>query len=301
MGTAALGCPAARSYRAAGFDATVEERLFSALNVPVIVRFSTDTSRRRVAPLLYHVFAFNMDKPQILDEITTLQSYFPLRAILALFAITALCTSQMNYPRNYKGTPYQDSRYQGGVQEIPGRVECAYYDRGGEGIAYHDSDAKNNGSGSLNPADGTYLNQFRMDEAVDISYTKFHDQIDNNPYDLVQPPENQLYVGWTEPGEWFNLTVQVARAGVYQADLLYTSNRGGTISMDVNDKDATGPLAIASTFNASDPIAWRQWHHWNVMSGFVRVRFPAGKSVLTVHILTEGNMNLAYFDFKPSR
>jgi len=115
------------------------------------------------------------------------------------------------------------------------------------------------------------------------------------------PPENQLYVGWTEPGEWFNLTVQVARPGVYTADLLYTSNRGGTISLDVNGKDTTGRVAIVSTFNASDPVAWRQWHHWNVAPGLIRVRLPAGKSVLTAHILTEGNMNLAYFDFKPSR
>jgi hypothetical protein len=242
-----------------------------------------------------------MHKPHILEEIKTLRSYLRPPAILAIFTITALCASQTAYLNNYKGTPYQDSRYQGDAQKIPGRLECAYYDRGGEGVAYHDSDAKNNGSGSLNPADGTYLNQFRMDEGVDISYTKFHDQIDNNPYDLVQPPENQLYVGWTEPGEWFNITVQVAHAGVYQADLLYTSNRGGTISMDVNGKDATGPLIIASTFNASDPIAWRQWHHWNVISSFVRVRLPAGKSILTVHILTQGNMNLAYFDFKLSR
>jgi hypothetical protein len=180
-------------------------------------------------------------------------------------------------------------------------VECAYYDRGGEGVAYHDTDAKNNGSGGLNPADGTYLNQFRMEEGVDISYTKFHDQIDNNPYDLVQPPENQLYVGWTEPGEWFNTTVEVTHAGVYSADVLYTSNRGGTISMDVNGQDATGPLTITSTFNASDPIAWRQWHHWNIMPALVKVQLPAGKSVLTVHILKEGNMNLAYFDFRASQ
>ena len=95
-----------------------------------------------------------------------------------------------------------------------------------------------------------------MDEGVDISYTKFHDQIDNSPYDLVVPPENQLYVGWTEPGEWFNITVQVAHSGAYSADLLYTSNRGGTISIDVNGKDATGPLTIPTTFNAADPIAW---------------------------------------------
>lgn len=71
--------------------------------------------------------------------------------------------------KNYKGSPYQDGRHQSGAQKIPGRVECAYDDRGGEGVAYHDVDAKNDGSGGLNPADGTYLNQFRMDEGVELS------------------------------------------------------------------------------------------------------------------------------------
>jgi hypothetical protein len=222
-------------------------------------------------------------------------------ALFALVTASAICAAQTDYLKSYKGTPYEDSRYHGGAQKIPGKVQCAYYDRGGEGIAYHDSDSKNSGSGALNPADGTYLNQFRMDESVDISYTKFKQQIDDSPYDLVQPPESQLYVGWTEPGEWFNITVQVAQAGVYSADFLYTSNRGGTISLDVNGKSATPPLTITSTFIASDPIPWRQWHHWNIMSNLVRLRLPAGKSVLTVHILTEGNMNLAYFDFNPSR
>jgi len=224
-------------------------------------------------------------------------------SLVALFAITAITASGTSYQDSYKGTPYKDSRYNSGAQKIPGRVQCAYYDSGGEGVAYHDTDAKNNGSGGLNPADGTYLNQFRMDEGVDTSYTKFHSKepIDNNPYDLVQPPENQLYVGWTEPGEWFNLTVDVASAGVYNGDLLYTSNRGGSIALDVNGKDATGPLTIPTTFNAADPIAWRQWHHWNLLPGIAKLKLPAGKSVLTVHILTGGNMNLAYFDFKEAR
>jgi hypothetical protein len=217
---------------------------------------------------------------------------------LFLFIVTATSVSGASSKDQYKGTPYSDSRYQGGPQKIPGRVECAYYDHGGEGVAYHDSDVKNSGSGILNPADGSYLNEFRMGEGVDISYTKFHDQIDNSPYDIVQPPEGQLYVGWTEPGEWFKITVDVAQAGVYRADLLYTSNRGGTISIDVNGKDTTGALALQSTFNSSDPIAWRQWHHWNVARGIVNLRLPVGKTVLTLHILGEGNMNLAYFDFK---
>jgi hypothetical protein len=200
---------------------------------------------------------------------------------------------------SYQGKAYQDARHAGGPQKIPGRVQCAYYDLGGEGVAYHDSDAVNNGSGKLNPADGTYLNEFRMHEGVDTSYTKFHDAIDNNSYDLVQPPENQLYVGWTEPGEWFNLTVEVERAGAYSIHLLYTSNRGGIISLDRNGKPLIPAINIISTRNDKDPVAWRQWHHWDVMTNIAEVNLPKGVSVLTLHIVTEGNMNLAYLDFKP--
>jgi hypothetical protein len=218
--------------------------------------------------------------------------------VAALALATAFSAPPADFLRSYKGVPYQDSRYHGGAQAIPGRVQCAYYDRGGEGIAYHDSMEKNEGSGGLNPADGSYLNEFRMHEAVDISYTKFHDAIDNSPYNIVVPEENQLYVGWTQPGEWFNITVNAAHAGSYSADLFYTSNRGGTISIDVDGEPGTGPLVIRSTFDAADPIAWRQWHHWNVMKGLVRLKLAEGESVLTVHILTEGNMNLAYFQFK---
>ena len=219
-----------------------------------------------------------------------------LSTVLALTA--ALNAPAANFLASYKGTPYHDGRYHDSVQAIPGRVQCAYYDLGGEGVAYHDTTAKNEGSGGLNPADGSYLNEFRMNEAVDTSYTKFHDAIDNNPYNKVMPEENQLYVGWTQPGEWFNITVDVAHAGSYSADLLYTSNRGGTISIDVNGVDATGPIAIQSTNDAADPIAWRQWHHWNAMKDLARAKLVAGKNVVTVHILTEGNMNLAYFQFK---
>ena len=250
-----------------------------------------------------------MGGQQVTKDRTVTGFAFWHHRLLAVFTfsifIASTAHSQNNIPPGYKGTPFQDSKYQGGAQKIPGPVNCAFYDRGGEGVAYHDSDAKNNGSGGLNPANGTYLNEFRMDEGVDTSYTKFHPpfdpQIDDNPYDLVQPPAELLYVGWTVPGEWFNLTVEVAHAGSYAADLLYTSNRGGSISVDVNGKDATGPLNIQSTFNKAEPLAWRQWHHWNIMPALVKLNLPAGRSVLTIHILTEGQMNLAQLQFKESK
>jgi len=225
-------------------------------------------------------------------------SCFLVGSILATAAFSQSFLSQ------YKGLPYNDSRYHDGPQKVPGRVICAYYDLGGEGIAYHDTDPQNHGSGELNPPDGTYLNEFRIHEGVDISYTKFGrklNPIDDNPFDKIVPPADLPYVGWTEPGEWFDITVDVRHAGTYTADFLYTSNRGGTISVDVNGKDATGPLQIVTTYDAADPLAWRQWHHWNMAPQLFKVRLNKGRNVLTVHILTNGNMNLAYFDFKPSQ
>ena len=227
------------------------------------------------------------------------------RVSLVCFIATSLLPTtafSQSFLSQYKGLPYHDNHYQGGPQKISGRVFCAYYDLGGEGVAYHDADPQNHGSGELNPADGTYLNEFRIREGVDTSYTKFdrkRDQFDDNPFDKVVPPRDLLYVGWTEPGEWFNITVDVAQAGIYAADFLYTSNRGGTISVDVNGKDATGLLQITTTYDPADPLAWRQWHHWNLALQLFKVHLNKGKNVLTVHILTNGNMNLAYFDIKP--
>jgi hypothetical protein len=227
-------------------------------------------------------------------------------AVLLAIPGTALAqTDGSTFLQHYTGKPFQDGPYTTVPQRIPGRVDCAAYDVGGEGVAYHDSDAVNHGSGELNPADGTYLNEFRMHEGVDISYTKFptaagKDAIDNSPYNLVEPAKDQLYVGWTVPGEWFNITVDVAKAGKFSGDLFYTSNRGGSISLDVNGRDATGGITIPTTYNAAEPIAWRQWHHWNILRNAVTLDLPAGRSVLTVHILTNGNMNLMYFDFRPS-
>ncbi len=213
------------------------------------------------------------------------------------FAAAVGIASASDAPAPYPGLPFRDSAHKGDPQAIPGRVQCALFDLGGEGVAYHTSDTKNHGSGELNPANGTYLNEFRMKEAMGTSYTKFHDAIDNSPFNLVQPTENQLYVGWTSAGEWFKMTVNVERAGPYAVSLFYTSNRGGDVSLDLNGRPLTGSISLVSTQSPAETIPWRQWHHWNLMKEMAVVRLPAGKNVLTFHVLTQGNMNLAYLDF----
>ena len=205
------------------------------------------------------------------------------------------CTSN-----GYTGKPYEDTEYKGGAQVIPGKVYCAYYDLGGEGIAYHDTSKANHGSGELNPVDGSYLHSFRIGEGVDISYTKSANDSDNSPYNLVEPPMNLLYVGWTEPGEWVKYTVKVEKAGTYTVGLLYTSNQGGKISVSVNNEDVTGPIDIQSTFHNDDPVDWRQWHHWNIAENIAKITLEKGTQVLTLHTIETGQMNYAWLNFELS-
>jgi len=207
------------------------------------------------------------------------------------WALSSLCSIPL-YAQTYSGAAWQ-----GKPQNLPGRLQCEWYDLGGPGVAYKDADDANNGSGKLNPDDGSYYNTFRMQEGVDISYTKERD-IDNNPYNVVAPSMNQFYVGWTEPGEWLKYTVLIEKAGTYSVSLMYTANRDGIISLDLDGEDVSGELLVRSTYSFTEPVPWRQWHHWNKAINLASVSLPQGKHVLTLHTVANGNMNYDYLEFR---
>lgn len=184
------------------------------------------------------------------------------------------------------------------IQVIPGKIQCELYDQGGEGVAYHDTDSTNNGSGKLNPANGTFLNEFRMTEGVDISYTK-ENSVDNNPFNLVEPLMGQLYVGWTAPGEWINYTVKVDETAGYEIDLMYTASGDGSISLVLDGKQITTEMLIPSTRNENDTLAWRQWHHWNRINSIATVNLKKGVHILKLNTVSNGNMNYDFLEFRP--
>ena len=194
-------------------------------------------------------------------------------------------------PPDYQGKPFEDAFHKTGIPSIPGIVQCALYDLGGEGVGYHDADGINHGSGELNQEKGhqrahacAYIWNFRRDEGVDISYVK--DWADLNHTNMVSPQINQFYIGWTMNAEWCNYTVNVTSAGTYRIKALY-SYQANSVTFDLNGK----PAATCKL-----PVATTSYHFWNFADIGV-ITFPeTGRQLLTFHY-GFGN-NFAYFEFE---
>lgn len=94
------------------------------------------------------------------------------------------------YPTRLRLTPTTgggQSSFPGTPIPIPGILEVEDYDNGGEGIAYHDNDAANQGGG------------YRLEEGVDIG----------------GGPGGGFVLGYVGNGEWLEFTVNVTEAGTY--------------------------------------------------------------------------------------
>jgi len=211
--------------------------------------------------------------------------------VLITCCISHFSHVQAAMPPDYGGKPFQDATHTNGVQVIPGRIECACYDQGGEGVAYHDTDAVNHGSGELNlkpdhhrPHASPYFWSFRANEGVDISYTK--DFADFNHTNFFAPTTNQLYIGWTADGEWCNYTVDVKKTGMYRIVALY-GNAANPVKFSINHKLAS---------ECKMPVATGSMHVWN-KAPIGTIEFTeAGSQLLTFHY-NKGN-NFAYFEFE---
>ena len=162
---------------------------------------------------------------------------------------------EFNYSHVYLSTP--ETPYNG-PHAIPGTVQNEDYDTGGEGVAYHDGDATNNGG------------QYRSD-GVDI------ESCSEGGYD----------VGWTGAGEWLKYTVNVATAGVYTASFRVASGAsGGSFHLqDGGGNNLTGSVAVPGTGG---------WQNWATVTA--NLTLPAGVQTLELYEDTGGyNLNSMAF------
>lgn len=207
-----------------------------------------------------------------------------LTSTLRLIPLAAVLAGAMAaQPAGYSGKAYENK-----PQTIPGRVQAELYDSGGEGVAYHDADAVNNGSGKLNQG-STIVDRFRQDEGVDLSYTKTN--IDKT-LDGTQEKTGDLYLGWTAPGEWLNYTLDVQASGKYRIQAHLSSRTAvAQIALAFDGVEQASPIQLPTTGH---------WHTWRNVENLAEVNLEKGIHVMKLSVLKEGNFNLDYLDFVPA-
>src|SRR6202042_2598334 len=107
----------------------------------------------------------------------------------------------------YSLTPPGEAAYGGSAVEVPGTVQAANYDTGGQGVAYNVASV--NGTADSYRSDG-----------VDLETT-------SDTTDTTGTGAN-LDLGWTGGGQWTRYTVNAAGAGTYTVSLRVASPSGAT-------------------------------------------------------------------------
>jgi len=180
--------------------------------------------------------------------------------VLALFTLSLAGAHSAAYAAG-------GSAFGGTAAAVPGTVQAANYDTGGQGVAY--SVASSNGSANSYRADG-----------VDLETTA--DTVDTTAagggYD----------VGWTTAGQWFDYTVNVAAAGTYSVAFRVSSPYGITDALHIANSSGTnlsGAVAVPNTGG---------YETWTTVTASVTL--PAGQQTLTVDQDSNG-WNFHYLAF----
>lgn len=114
--------------------------------------------------------------------------------------------------------------YGGTPAAIPGYIVASYYDKGGQGVGYNDTNPANNMGDWHNRGEG-------VDE--ECCYTGVPDEPD---------------IGWVFKGEWCNYTVNVDESGEYKVKVKVSSdNSTGRFHIEFDGEDKTGEVAVPNT------------------------------------------------------
>lgn len=103
-------------------------------------------------------------------------------------------------------------------------LPAANFDFGGEGYAFHDSDA-NNRTGNDN-------------------YRKNNGDTMSTPVEVEGDGAN---VGYTNPGEWLLYTVEVSDAGNYKIDAQVAVPGAGSFHIEIDEVNVTGTIEVPGT------------------------------------------------------
>jgi chitinase len=160
--------------------------------------------------------------------------------------------------------PPAEGPYGGTAAAIPGTVQAANYDTGGQGVAYN-----------VTSTNGT-ADSYRSD-GVDLEVCTDTGCGDD--------------VGWTAAGQWFKYTVNVAAAGTYTVSLRLASPGGVTDGLHI--ASSTG-ANLSGNINVPATGGWQTW-----TTVTATVTLPAGQQTLTID-QDNGGWNIHQLTFASS-
>src|SRR6202042_546860 len=146
-----------------------------------------------------------------------------------------------------------DQPFGGKPAAVPGTVQVANYDTGGQGVAYNVTST--NGSANSYRSDGVDL-----ENTADTQDTSAA----GGAYDM----------GWTNAGQWFKYTVQVATAGTYTVALRLSSPYGITDALHIANASGTSLTGTVTVPNTGG------YETWTTVDASVTL--PAGQQTLTL-------------------
>ena len=142
------------------------------------------------------------------------------------------------------GTPFF-----GDPAQVPGTVQAEHYDKGGEGVAYHDTEADNIGLA------------FRPDEGVDI-----------------QGVAGGFAVYWITAGEWIEYTISATEEGIYDIIPYAATVPGfGNFRIFIDGQDVSGKINVTGTGG------WEFWTAFPVRD----VKLSAGTHIMRFEFDTD--------------
>ncbi len=161
----------------------------------------------------------------------------------------------------------QEAPYGGTAAAVPGTVQAANYDTGGQGMAYNVTSV--NGNGTAYRSDGVDLESCTDTGSAGCGYD----------------------LGWTSGGQWFKYTVNVATAGTYTVSLRLASLSGVTDGLHIASSSGAN---LSGNINVPDTGAWQTW-----TTVTATVTLPAGQQTLTLDE-DNGGWNIRYLTFTSS-
>ena len=187
------------------------------------------------------------EAPYVAKFVPTVEGKYALKAIAY--------SDGKSYERQGSFTAYPPrSTYASQPISLPGTLQAELYDKGGDGVTYHDNDSQNQGDAS-----------FRTSEGVDI--------VTGN---------GGKAIGYTNADEWLEYTVDIQKTGYYYYNAVASSGTTGSgfrlsLKTDEGLVDITPNISVPQTASSD-------WSKYTTITGKTIIPLTEGRHIIRLTI-----------------